>query len=323
LQFVADAGADHDVLPSTELSLQRDALAEEFLICQRWFAAHPGPTFPNRFYTLTGRLNRDEFGRAELINPEHELFVPTWEKNIFDHLSEQGVSWHCYEHEYGFLRLFARYTTETNGIFSYKDPERGFVASARAGTLPAVTFIDPEFSNYFNGNDDQPPADIARGQHLIGEVVNALIKSDLWEKTLLVITYDEHGGFFDHVTPPADAPAVSDIGVYGVRVPAFIVSPWVDKKTVSDIVFDHTSILKTIIRRFLSAHPPDMGERVAKANDLSSVLRTTARTEPVNIPLPDDPGANVAHALVADEPLEGDRDFRALLRSVRSRYPIQ
>ena len=92
------------------------------------------------------------------------VLLPTAAKNIFDHLSAQGVSWRFYEHGYCFLRLFARYTTDSNSIVDANDPVRGFFASAGAGTLPAVSFIDPDFINLPPGNDDQPPADIAHGQ---------------------------------------------------------------------------------------------------------------------------------------------------------------
>ena len=137
----------------------------------------------------------------------------------------------------------------------------------------------------------------------------------LWSKTLLVITYDEHGGFFDHVPPPP-APAVSGIDRYGPRVPAFVISPWVERGKASDVVFDHTSILKTIARRFLSARPPDLGERMAEAKDLSMVLRSTARQDRPNIPLPPAPAPS-ALARRAELVTEGDRDFHALLLSRR------
>lgn len=298
-----------------------DVLAREFLICQRWFAAHPGPTFPNRFYTLTGRLNRDANGRWEFNNPEGSNFQPVKTKTIFDHLTAQGVAWRYYEHGYCFLRVFERYTYDNVNIVDAGNDAANFVASARAGTLSSVTFIDPDFINVPPGNDDQPPADIAAGQHLIGTVVKALVEGPRWNKTLLMITYDEHGGFFDHVPPPA-APAVSGIDRYGVRLPAFVVSPWVAPKQVTDVVFDHTSIIKTIIRRFLSAHPPDLGERVAAANDLSKVLQPTARQDRPSIPVPPAPAPNPALARRAELATGGDRDFKELLRSMRSRYPV-
>lgn len=300
-----------------------DALASEFLICQRWFAAHPGPTFPNRAYTMTGRLNRDVNGRWEYNNPVGSSFLPATGKTIFDHLTAQGVSWRYYEHGYCSLRLFERYTWDNEHIVDADDAVNGFFARAQAGTLPAVSFIDPDFINVPPGNDDQPPADIAAGQNLIGKVARAVVEGAAWNKTLLIITYDEHGGFFDHVPPPP-APNVSSIDHYGVRVPTFIVSPWVERGKTSDVVFDHTSILKTIARRFLSAHPPDMGERMAAANDLLAVMQPTPRQgRRPSIPVPSAPAPNPTLARQAELATEGDRDFRGLLRSMRARYPIR
>lgn len=292
-----------------------DALAREFLICQRWFCSHPGPTFPNRFYATTGRLNRDPNGRTELDNPHGDNFLPVFTNTIFDHLTEQGVSWNYYEHGYCFLRLFDRYTFDDKYIVDARDPANGFFAAAQAGTLPSVSFIDPDFIDVPPGNDDHPPTDIAAGQHLIANVVRALINGPLWSKTLLVITYDEHGGFFDHVPPPL-APAVSGIDRYGPRVPAFVISPWVDRGKVTDMVFDHTSILKTIARRFLSARPPDMGERMAQANDLSMVLGASARQDRPDIPLPPAPPVSPL-ARKSMLRAKGERDFHSLLLSRR------
>lgn len=291
-------------------------LAEQFLICQRWFASHPGPTFPNRFYTLTGRLNRNATGGFELNNPHGSDFVPSFTETIFDHLTEHGVSRHYYENDYCFLRLFERYTFDED--FIVKEGVNRFETDAKAGKLPSVSFIDPDFIDLPPGNDDGPPADIAEGQHLVGRIVNAVIKSPSWNKTLLLITYDEHGGFFDHVPPPAAIP-VSAINEYGVRVPAFVISPWVDKKKVSDTLFDHTSIAKTIARRFMSANPPDMGERMARANDLSAVLRSTPRTDRPSILVPPRPTRNVAFAGPAKQEIEDGHDFKTILQTVRAR----
>jgi phospholipase C len=294
-----------------------DFLAKEFLICQRWFASHPGPTFPNRFYTLTGRLNRDGTGRLEFDNPHSVDFRPVFTRTIFDHLTEHNVSWHYYEQGYCFLRLFDRYTLDDELIVEFGDPKKGFIASARAGTLPSVSFIDPDFIDVPPGNDDGPPADIANGQHLVGEIVRAVMTGPRWNKTLLVITYDEHGGFFDHVPPPAAIP-VSAINEYGVRVPAFVISPWVDRGKVSDTLFDHTSIAKTIARRFMSAKPPDMGARMAAANDLSAVMRETVRTDRPSIEVPAAPARKVVLA-AAKQNGESDQDFKAILQAVRAR----
>jgi phospholipase C len=252
---------------------------------------------------------------VELDNPKMSEFAPLSAKTIFDHLTEQDVSWHYYEHGYSFLRLFERYTFDNTNIIDARDPIQGFFTAAQAGLLPSVSFVDPDFIDVPPGNDDHPPTNIAAGQRLIAEVVRALVNGPLWSKTLLVITYDEHGGFFDHVPPPT-APPVSGIDRLGPRVPTFVVSPWVERGQVSDVVFDHTSILKTIARRFLSTQPPDMGARVAEADDLSKVLRSTPRQDKPNISLPDVPPISAFARKAALQP-EGERDFHALLRSTR------
>ena len=262
-----------------------DALAREFVVCNRWFCSHPGGTFPNRFYATTGRLNREGDGRPQLDNPS---VSPIFTRTIFDHLSEQGVSWRYYEHGYCFLRLFERYMFDDTNVVQIDDEANGFFAAARAGTLPSVTFIDPDFIEVPPGADDHAPADIASGQHLIGRIVNALMSGPGWNETLLLVTYDEHGGFYDHVAPPLGA-AVSGIERLGVRVPAIVVSPWVERGFASDEVFDHTSIIKTISRRFLSARPPDLGARVTQAKDLAVLMRASRREDTPEVPSPSAP----------------------------------
>jgi phospholipase C len=305
-----------------------DALAREFAICDHWFAAHPGPTFCNRFYTLTGRLNRNRFGLPETDNPHLAEFQPVNTKTLFDHLSDHGVNWHYYENRYCFLRLFERYTLDDKFIVDFNDPLKGFFASAaRIDGLPAVSFIDPNFVDEPDDgdNDDGPPADIRAGQNLIGSIVNALMNGPNWQKTLLLITYDEHGGFYDHVNPytySANAKPVSGIDHYGVRVPTLVVSPWVDAGSVSNVVFDHTSIPKTIIRRFLHTNPPDMGERVTAANDLSQVLRSSPRTDRPMIPIPAKPQRSAFAAGLAAAAAETD-DFKDIMRAMQARYPLK
>ncbi len=116
-------------------------------------------------------------------------------------------------------------------------------------------------------------------QELALEVFNALLNSPQWNQTLFVITYDEHGGFYDHVAPPAAADDRPDFRHYGVRVPAIVVSPWVQQGGVSSIIFDHTSIIKTVLLKFCRAANgtiPNMGARVADANHLGHLLTETS-----------------------------------------------
>ena len=300
-----------------------DHLAREFAICDRWFSSVPGATWPNRLYAICGRAagSRDDL--------PHNL-PPIYDKPSFvRHLDAHDISWRWYSFEAGTLRFAdAHYVLGHHDRFAFfshsnlnwkQRLERidayapSFLEDAASGALPSVAWIDPNFSNFnpigFQPNDDHAPADIKDGQELVLAVYHALATGPRWEKTLLIVFYDEHGGFFDHVAPPEapdDDPTM--FGRYGVRIPALIVSPWIEPLTVSHTLFDHTSIIKTILLRFCPdalkkpklrhgllarlkrlGHPRYLGERVAHANDLGELL---ARTEPR--PAPD------RYALVQD-----------------------
>jgi len=279
-----------------------DALTRDFAISDRWFSAHPGPTFSNRFYELTGRLNLSNglplgnFGHPAdtwEFNNSSPL-TPVFNKTIFDYLSEyqktieRAVTWKYYEHDYTFLRFFSNHTFDNKNIVRIDDPVNGFFADAKNGTLPSVSYIDPQFVELPpNSNCDGPVADIKPGQDLVRRVVEAVITSPQYATTLLVITYDEHGGFYDHVPPPAAMPFTPDfpIKTYGVRIPAFFISPWVkagsvigrDANGAEKYHFDTTSILKTIAARMMSKNPPYMSARFADAQELSVVLDKSPR----------------------------------------------
>ena len=291
-----DSGAEKIMGHHTAATVpQYDALARDFAIGHRWFASHPGPTFCNRFYELTGRLNLDPRGFWEFDNtsPIRPVFTPT----IFDYLTGgdpvtgEKLTWRYFERGYCFLRFFEKYTFNTEHITDIDDAKAGFFELARTGRLPHVTFIDPHFVELPPlGNCDGPPADVALGQELVRRIVEAVVAGPAWEKTMLVIVYDEHGGFYDHVPPPT-AVKVSDdspIATLGVRVPAIVVSPWVGAGAVfghdgdpaagsTTLHFDHTSIVKTIARRFLSGSPPYLGARYAAASDLAAIVLAEPR----------------------------------------------
>jgi phospholipase C len=252
------------------------ALAREFGVCDHWFTSHVGSTFPNRFVLLTGDLNRDPVGNVELDEPELGKMTPIQRPTLFDHLDRFGVSWRLFEHGYCFLRMFGRHTFDVTNIVSFDDPLRGFEAAARGGTLPSVTLIEPDYIDLPPGNDDHPPTDMAEGQNLVNRILQALLTSPNWERTLFVITYDEHGGFYDHVQPPNDAaPIGGSLTVLGPRVPALVISPLVERGKVFHSRFDHTSIGATILRRFC-ARPPRISPRLDAALDLREVLTLDA-----------------------------------------------
>ncbi|MFQ5675933.1 MAG: alkaline phosphatase family protein, partial [bacterium] len=187
---------------------------------------------------------------------------------------DAGVKWKSYSDDFDFLRIFKKFRFKTSRL----DGMATFYWDVKNGNLPAVSWINPNFADIgHDGNDDHPPADILKGQKLVATIYNALINGgkDLWKKTMFIVTYDEHGGFYDHVQPPEAPDDRPDFRKYGCRVPALVVSPWVKKGGVSHTVFDHTSILRTILLRFCRSADgsvPSMGARVDNANDLGSLL---------------------------------------------------
>lgn len=248
-------------------------LAREFGICDSWYTAHAGPTWPNRFVLLTGDLNLDPFGNVETDNPKITTMPPLQSPTLFDILNEHHTSWRVFEHGFSFLRLFGNFTFDTDNIVQFDDPVRGFEAAARDGALPQVTLIEPDYIDLPPGNDDHPPADMKFGQELVNRIVRALIASPTWARTLFIITYDEHGGFYDHKQPPTDAPPLrGGRTTLGPRVPTFVISPLMKRGEVFHSRFDHTSIFATILRRFAGPRPPSVSPRVDAARDLREVL---------------------------------------------------
>jgi phospholipase C len=283
-----------------------DHLASQFAVCDRWFSSIPGSTWPNRLYAVSGSAagSRDDLP----LNLPPLYHRPSFVR----HLDAHGVSWRWYSFETGSLRLVDRhyrlgyhdrFAFFSHTVLNWKtriersiDPRTpSFIEDAARGALPSIAWIDPNFSNFdpigFPPNDDHAPADVSDGQDLVLAVYHALATSPQWERTLLIVVYDEHGGFFDHVAPPEAADDDPEVfGRYGVRVPALIVSPWIEPGSVSHALFDHTSIIKTILSRFCpgalrpprgrdatpALSPPGapryMGLRVAQANDLGELL---------------------------------------------------
>jgi phospholipase C len=225
-------------------------LYRTFAIGDRYFASLLGPTYPNRQYLLAatsfGHIRNDfDFSGAP--------------KTIFEALDEAGVSWRIYYEFVSFAGFFKYVRSHPENLV----PASQFAADAAGGTLPSVAFVDPQFFGGPNEeNDEHPPANVQVGQAWVADKVRALMKSPLWPRSALFLTYDEHGGYYDHVPPPPacipdDVPPMLEKGDadaqfdrYGFRVPIVVVSPWARKRFVSHVVHDHTSILRFIETRF-------------------------------------------------------------------------
>jgi phospholipase C len=251
-------------------------LAEQFAVCDRWFCSVPGATMPNRCYAVAGTSGG--------LRDNHKPTRPYYLRSFVRHLSTDQWRWYSHDYVPMLWLIDPEYGLSGEAQPAYFDRRdllghRSFLQRAAAGDLPAVSWIDPNFYDLTFGpagsNDDHPPSDLRAGQKLVLQLFDALAQSSLWDKTLLIITYDEHGGFFDHVQPPDAADDRPTMRRYGPRVPALVMSPWVAAGAVSHTVFDHCSIIKTILTRFCAKANgaiPDMGARVKAANHLGELL---------------------------------------------------
>jgi phospholipase C len=257
------------------------AIVDGYTICDNWFCSFLGPTYPNRLYTHSAATDR-------ISNTSTTSVMPT----IWDRLGSAGVPAAYY---FSDLPVLALYGTKYVSIARHFE---AFFAQAASGTLPNYVYLDPFFLGEDQGgsNDDHPHADIRRGQALVSEVITALHNSPLWSKTVLVVTYDEWGGFYDHVAPPRlpddfVATPTEEHNTAGFRVPTYVVSPFAPKAAVANTLFDHTSILKMVEWRFGLA---PLTARDAAANNLASVLDFSApNLRPSPVPIVADPGPHV------------------------------
>jgi phospholipase C len=245
------------------------SLANTFGIGDHYFASVLGPTYSNRMYLLAGT----SFGHiTNDLPPTGGWTQPT----IFDSLNAAHISWKVYAASLPFAIFFHTVSSEaTTHVF----PMSQYYADAKAGTLPQVAYIEPRGTGGPNTEgDEHPPANIQVGQHFVYRVVNALEGSPNWGDSAMFLTYDEHGGFYDHVaSPPAPIPdnippmlkpgnVQATFDHYGIRVPVTVISPWARPHFVSHTINDHTSILKFIEDRFSL---PPLTARDAAANDMS------------------------------------------------------
>jgi phospholipase C len=227
--------------------------------CDHYFAAILAPTYPNRFYMHAAQTDR----------LDQSLTLSTL-PTIWDRLAAAGIDGRYFYSDIPFTAFWG---------FKYLDishPYAEFLAACASGTLPQVSYVDPRFIDEASGtsNDDHPHADIRNGEAFLNQVYTAVTNSPAWPNTVLIITFDEWGGFFDHVAPPlgpippADAALGSD-GRLGFRVPTLVVSPFARRQFVARRAFDHTSVLKLIEWRWGLA---PLTVRDAAANNLAAIL---------------------------------------------------
>ncbi len=261
-----------DVLPFSY------TLANTFTVANRWFCSVPGPTYPNRRFLLAGTAYGStvtNFAETLVEHPPHGT--------ITELLSQHGISWANY---FSDIPMTAVIPSSAIRHLDHLHPLSRFFHDCQAGSLPSVSFVDPGLGAFSSiarafatlpawakdalgligaviadippGETEEDPQDMYVGELWAHRVVEAVLHSPNWPRTLLIHTYDEHGGYYDHVAPPR-AIAPDDIApnlqpgdppggydMYGPRVPAIVVSPYSRPSGVSHTVHDHTSVLATI-----------------------------------------------------------------------------
>ncbi len=261
------------------------ALAQNYTTCNRYFASILGPTFSNRMFIHAAQTDR-------LTDSVSLTSLPT----IWDRLAAANVSHAYYFNNVPYLALWGlKYLGITKTWAQFQE-------DAAKGTLPAVSFLDPRYTilDDGTGNDDHPHADIREGDKFLYDVFEAVAKGPGWATTVLVINFDEWGGFFEHVPPPraqaanaVDTDIVNGKTLLGMRIPAVVASPWSAgdpaNPIVSGLVFDHTSVLKLIEWRWGLA-PLTPRDASSDVNNLAYALNfSSAQTEVPSLPKPHTP----------------------------------
>jgi phospholipase C len=304
-------------------------LAREFAVCDHWFSSMPGPTWPNRFF-----IHAASSGGLDHSPPTANMIGSLFDGynfdngTIYDRFDHARVSWTIYKGDpfpqalsisgmivrlaEGRFRDFEDFSSDVN------DP----------GYTTSYAFIEPDYhilSDFVCGNSQHPKDDITRGEALIKSIYETIRHSPHWESSLLIITYDEHGGFYDHVPPPqtvapGDKPTNPDNSHFafdfkqlGVRVPAVIVSPLIPRGTIDHTVYDHTSVLATVEHIF---GVPPLTERDKQAHTLNHLYSlATPRTDtPLTLPepahsgivCPDETEESIAARQLVENPAKAD-----------------
>ena len=239
------------------------ALADAGVVCNRWFAGCLGPTWPNRFF-VHGATSRGVQANVPALG-----FV-----SIFDRLAAAGVTGTNYYSDVAFA------TGGYGKVTGLAKIER-FFTDAAAGNLPPFAIIDPSFIGG-GANDDHPSHDIRMGQAFTASIAAALGQSPQWNRCLFLVTYDEHGGFYDHVAPPETIDENPEFRRLGFRVPSLVIGPTVRRGCAVDDVFEHSSVAATASRRW-GLDP--LNARADAVNDLSRCIDPARIGDPLPPPI--------------------------------------
>jgi phospholipase C len=255
-----------------------DALADAFCVCDNWYSEVPGPTQPNRLYMHAAT------SAGYALNDWSHIFDF---RTIFNSLQDAGCSWATYDFDQNEVQEFSQVNMNKS---CFRDFTMSFASDVQSSKLPNYSFVIPRFLSAVEpANSQHPPQDARFGDNLIADVYDTLrANPDVWQKSVLIVLYDEHGGLYDHVIPPSDGipnpdginsppPGVTvswaptfAFDRLGLRVPAIIASPWVAKGRVDSTRYQHTSVLATL--KALFGLPSFLTKRDASANSFESLF---------------------------------------------------
>lgn len=316
-------------------------LAKQFALCDRWCSSLPGPTWPNRFFVhgaSSAGLDHSP-GLGSIVKWETWSGFKYPKGSVYDALGKKNCRF--YQDASGPLSGRLPQVSALKGVSFFDVHDLTQFTKDLAGDYPyKYTFIEPAYGdvigNSYRGGSSQHPMDgLEKGDQLVASVYKAIRNSPHWENSLLIVTYDEHGGFYDSVPPiaaqpPGDNPGQGlskfgfDFSVYGVRVPAIVVSPWIKRGKIDPTLYDHSSVIKTLGKLFgFNA----LTDRDRLANDVLWLLQPTLRTDcPLTVgPAPGATAAALAGpkpkarplAVAADAPVEDGTNLQAFLYLMR------
>jgi phospholipase C len=299
--YVASGGKDPAEIMKCYQPVQLpvlDALAREFVVCDNWYASMPGPTWPNRMFVHAASSGGLDHSPTTLEIAEWEAIDGFHFQNgtLFDELSKAGIK-RCLYGGDDFPMVAALKGIHLDDIRHYSL----FAQDLSAASYPyQYIFIEPSYDvlhDYEAGTSQHPLADVTRGEALIKSTYEAIRNSAAWNRSILIITWDEHGGFYDHATPPAAvAPGDTAVGAkynqngftfqqLGVRVPALVVSPLIPRNLIDRRVYDHASIPATAESLF-GLNSLTARDRQANRLDALITLKTPRSDAPTALPAP-------------------------------------
>ena len=265
-------------------------MADEFTLFDKFHASVPGPTWPNRLFFMCGTSGGLTETSSPFFQEREGVLFPM--KTIFDQMTEVGRTWKNYVNDTPWELFVETIAHNTDKVVSMDT----FFQDAREGTLPDFSFINPRIgmnmSSGLGSNDQHPDHDMSLGERFYKDIYEALRAGPKWNDTLLILTYDEHGGFYDHVSPPAEVPAPDAYPSYpdkfdfkrgGMRIPTLLMSPWVPRglllsdppasqKPAGNSIYELTSIMATVRKLFNMEHLGPLTNRDAWAATFEHVF---------------------------------------------------